>query len=393
MLTVAKRLDREEVSKYNLIIKAQDRGQLFGTTVVAITVTDINDENPQFLQENYVFKVDEGMSHAFVGKVTARDADVGENGQVLYALSDSKLFQIDQFSGEIFTRVALDYERAKSHKLVVTAQDRSPNARLSTASVTVQVVDAQDELPYFDKREIKATINENAENVEVIKVQAIDPDSNPSVTYLIRDGTDSNLFSIDPMTGVIKTVKGLDFEKRNQYKLIVGTVENDSDDPRATCSVTISVIDQNDNPPMFTSVPVPIRLQDSVPLGTVVTTLPAVDSDGTAPNNQLRYEIAGKDKAPQYFLIDSNNGVISVKDDLRKEPDSEYRVSAKVARLSTNCCASCYFQDHGQSERPGNSFVDFNGDVDRVCRTHCDRAARFWSWLRRRPIHVTNQQC
>ena len=403
ILTVAKRLDREEVSSYNLLIKAQDRGSLFGTATVSIIVTDINDENPQFLQEKYLFRVDEGIQRAFVGKVFARDADIGENGEVLYALSDSRYFQIDQHSGEIFTRAALDYEKQKMHRLVVTAQDRAPNSRLSTASVTVEVLDAQDELPYFDKLVYNAIVIENAANAEVARVEAIDPDSSPSITYVIRDG-DSSLFSVDPLTGIVKTIRGLDFEKRSQYTLIIGTMENDSNDPRATCVLQITVQDQNDNPPIFSSIPLPIRLQDSVPLGTVVTTLTAVDADGTSPSNQLRYEIAGKNKAPQYFFIDSNNGVISVKDDLRKEPESEYRVKiyrhllralthylCSTHELTLLCAifSSSHRVDTGQSERSWLSLVNFNCCFNCICRTHCNCSTRFGFGLCRRSIHVS----
>lgn len=145
-LSVAKKLDREEVSAYNLIVRATDRGGLAGTTAVSILVTDINDENPNFLQESYLFRVDEGLPGTFVGKVTARDSDIGENGEVVYAISDTRHFQVNELSGEIYTKAALDFERQKSHRLVVTAQDKAPNSRLSTASVTVEVLDAQDEV-------------------------------------------------------------------------------------------------------------------------------------------------------------------------------------------------------------------------------------------------------
>jgi len=43
----------------------------------------------------------------------------------------------------------------------------------------------------------------------------------------------------------------------------------------------------NDIPPVFTSVPRPITLDDDVPIGTTVINLTAADSDGTAPGNQV----------------------------------------------------------------------------------------------------------
>lgn len=46
--------------------------------------------------------------------------------------------------------------------------------------------------------------------------------------------------------------------------------------------------DVNDIPPVFTSVPRPITLDDDIPIGTTVINLIATDSDGTAPGNQVR---------------------------------------------------------------------------------------------------------
>jgi hypothetical protein len=45
--------------------------------------------------------------------------------------------------------------------------------------------------------------------------------------------------------------------------------------------------DRNDIPPVFTSVPRPVTLNDDVPIGTTVTTLIATDSDGTSPGNKV----------------------------------------------------------------------------------------------------------
>lgn len=179
---VGRPLDREEVSSYNLIVKAEDRDGLFSTVSLVISVTDINDENPYFLRSNYTFKVDEGSVDAFVGKVTARDADIGENAEVVYSLSDDRHFRINPNSGDIFTAVALDYERTKEHTFVVTAKDKAPNARLSTATVTVEVLDLQDELPTFAQPVYSVSVPENYANRHLVQVKATDPDSLPSIT-------------------------------------------------------------------------------------------------------------------------------------------------------------------------------------------------------------------
>ncbi|GFS75615.1 cadherin-99C, partial [Nephila pilipes] len=324
-ISVARRLDREEVSAYTLVVKASDPSNLFSTTTVDVRVTDINDQNPIFQQPEYTFRVEEGQADAYVGTVQARDDDIGLNGEISYSLSGSNDFRIDSQTGEIRTFRALDFESQHSHRLMVMARDSAPDSRFGTAAVTVLINDVQDEKPLFEKSVYEASVPENKANHVVTQVKARDPDSVSSVTYVIKDGAE-DLFEMDAVTGIIRTLKPLDYEKRSTYSLLIGTMENEGPDQRATATVAISVIDENDVAPVFTSVPLPIRLQDTVPLGTVVTTVVASDADGTAPGSEIRYEVTGKEKAPTYFLVDAVSGLISVKDDLRKEPDSEYRV-------------------------------------------------------------------
>lgn len=331
-ISVAKTLNREEVASYTLQVKAEDRNNLFNLATVKIAVTDINDQNPVFVQDSYNFTVEEGKAGAVVGTVQARDEDVGANGEVYYTIAGNGDFGIDEQTGEVTTRRALDYERQREHVFVVTAKDKAPDARITTVSVTVRVQDVQDEKPYFERAFYETAVPENQDNINVVQVKATDPDGTPSITYTIREG-DQSLFAVDPVTGVVRTIAGLDYEKKTSHTLIIGTLENDANDAMATCTVRVAVEDRNDVAPRFTSVPLPIRLQDTVPLGTIVTTVVATDGDGSAPGNVVRYEISGQGRAPFYFLIDSTSGVITVKDDLRKEPDSEYRIEVQANDL------------------------------------------------------------
>ena len=156
--------------------------------------------------------------------------------------------------------------------------------------------------------------------------QAQDKDTQPSITYMIRQG-DTDKFQIDSKTGVIRTKRPLDFERQQQYILIIGTQENtDLNDAQGTTAVVVNVQDRNDVAPVFTSVPRPLRLSSNVQVGHTVTTVIAVDSDGTSPNNRLRYEVIGAGKAVQFFRVDPETGVVQTKDDLRKDMEREYKV-------------------------------------------------------------------
>ena len=71
-------------------------------------------------------------------------------------------------------------------------------------------------------------------------LQADDPDTTKRITYELKQG-DTELFEIDQKTGVIKTIRGLDYEKEKQHILIVGTLENTSDLAGSTTRVIVNV--------------------------------------------------------------------------------------------------------------------------------------------------------
>ncbi|XP_024946139.1 cadherin-99C isoform X2 [Cephus cinctus] len=332
VITVIRKLDREDLTRYQLLIKAEDTGGLSSTATVNIKVTDINDKNPEFERLPYEFSVKEGEARKLIGHVHAEDADEGINAEITYFAPEDIPFTVDPETGDVLTKIALDYEQNHEYKFVVTARDGAPDPRLATATVTVRVIDVEDEVPVFHQSTYEAKVKENVPDHFVTQVVADDPDTKKQITYVIKQG-DTDLFVIDPKTGIIKTVRGLDYERDSQHVLIVGTLENTSDLPGSTTRVVVNVQDVNDIPPVFTAVPRPITLDDDAPIGTTVINLVAADSDGTAPGNQVRYEIIGRGIGSKYFMIDPDTGILRVRDDLRKETDSEYQIDVRAYDL------------------------------------------------------------
>ncbi|XP_028178475.1 cadherin-99C, partial [Ostrinia furnacalis] len=328
IIMVIRSLDREVLTRYQLMVKAEDPGKLASTATVNIKVTDINDNNPKFDEDSYLFHVKEGVSGEFVGYVHATDIDEGVNALVSYSIPPHLPFSIDNATGLISTNTKLDYEQTKDYAFVVTATDGAIDKRFGTASVTVQVEDIPDEVPVFPQSLYSVHVPENAANYPVVKVHAEDPDTTPEITYTIVMG-DTDLFSIERKSGMIRTLRPLDREMMARHEIIVGTEENSSEEPRATTTVEVLVDDKNDNAPIFTSVVRPITIEDSSPIGSLVQTVTAVDADATAPNNRVRYKLVGRGKASKYFHVEPDTGAVRVRDDLRKEADSEYTVDVQ----------------------------------------------------------------
>ena len=115
VIRVMNPLDREENRRYSLVntilissvfsgqksksplllsllqtVRAEDTGFKFTTSTVNIFVTDVNDENPHFLDTPYSFRVKEGEIGAPVGKVRAMDDDSGSNAEIKYSVSKNQ---------------------------------------------------------------------------------------------------------------------------------------------------------------------------------------------------------------------------------------------------------------------------------------------------------------
>lgn len=85
-------------------------------TTVGISVQDVNDNSPEFEEEDYVFTVPSSTSSiAVIGRVIAHDLDdSGPNSQIVYSLRESsEFFSVDSTSGEILTRKKLENLRKR----------------------------------------------------------------------------------------------------------------------------------------------------------------------------------------------------------------------------------------------------------------------------------------
>lgn len=142
---------------------------------------------------------------------------------------------------------------------MVTAKDGASDPRIATATVTVNVLDIEDEVPTFAREEYEASVPENVPDyfvtdvmvrqimvlfrfidTKIFSIKAIDPDTIKKITYVIHQGP-TDLFRIDENSGAIYTTRGLDYEKDSEHTLIIGTLENMSDTMGSTTKVIVKV--------------------------------------------------------------------------------------------------------------------------------------------------------
>ncbi|NWV55198.1 PCDGA protein, partial [Daphoenositta chrysoptera] len=155
-VVTARELDREQVSEYNVTVRAADGGSpaLQSSAVLALRVLDVNDNAPVFAQERYSARLAENnAAGALVLTVRATDADRGQNARVRYRLAEGRVrgaplssyFLVDSESGTITLQEALDYEDTHAFSLAVEAKDMG--GLVAHCEVEVEVLDINDNAP------------------------------------------------------------------------------------------------------------------------------------------------------------------------------------------------------------------------------------------------------
>lgn len=132
---VAKKLDYELTHSYNLWIEARDLGNptLSQYQALVIDINDVNDNVPRFAHQYYNVSIDEdhgdrpSNQKRPVLRVSATDQDSGENGRIVFSISQGNIgnaFQINPGTGEIKTNGKIDRETVAHYSLQVEAVDQ-----------------------------------------------------------------------------------------------------------------------------------------------------------------------------------------------------------------------------------------------------------------------------
>ncbi|XP_051784464.1 protocadherin Fat 1a isoform X3 [Erpetoichthys calabaricus] len=328
-------LDREKDAVYNLIVKAIDGGGHFCKADITLYLEDVNDNAPEFSSDPFSVTVFENTElQTPLARIQATDPDSGANSKILYSFVDSAdgHFSIDELSGIISLEKPLDREIQAIYTLTVKATDQGSPRRLSTVcSVTVSVLDINDNPPVFEHREYVANVSEDVTvGTQIMQVFATsrDIEANAEIVYSIISGNEHGKFSIDSNTGAIFVIEDLDYEKSHEYYLSVEATDGGSPPLSDVATVNINLTDVNDNAPKFSrDIYAAVINEDAVP-GQLVITAIADDIDGPS-NNRIHYSIVnGNQGSP--FSIDSNKGEVKVARQLDREKISGYTLMVQA---------------------------------------------------------------
>ncbi|XP_036374287.1 cadherin-20-like [Megalops cyprinoides] len=319
-------MDREVRENYSVIIQAKDMGGqlggLAGTTTLNITLTDVNDNPPKFAQKLYQMSVPESAPvGSVVGRIRAKDRDEGINAEMRYTIIDGDgrdSFDIstdptNQF-GIITIKKRLDFESKRSYTLKVEGANthldprflsRGPFSDVTIVHVSVEDVD---EPPDFAAPFYFVEVPEDLEIGTVFKtVSARDPDvANNSIRYSIERASDPDkYFYIDITSGALMTVQSLDRELLSWHNITILAMEMNNPTQIGSVSVTVKVLDVNDNPPELSQY-YEAFVCESAKAGQLIQTVTAVDPDDPLGGQHFYYSLAPEAANNPNFTLRDN---------------------------------------------------------------------------------------
>nr|XP_055053281.1 protocadherin Fat 3a isoform X6 [Misgurnus anguillicaudatus] len=324
--TIGVPLDREEKEEYGLLVQAgreEDRLRV-ARALVKVKVTDVNDNAPVFVGLPYYAAVQvEAEPGAAIFQVTAVDRDKGQNGEVNYFLQDERgHFEMDHVSGELRLRRAFEADLSSvEYQVLVLARDMGTPPLSSTITFPVTVVNKA--MPVFDRPFYSVKVSEDVPVwTPILGINASSPEGQ-SVLYTITHGDPDTLFSIGFDTGVISVIAALDYETSLVHRLIVRATDCLTG-ARAEVDVEVTVLDVNDNPPVFEQPLYKAVISESAMIGTAALQVLATDSD-SEKNAAMRYQIIpDRSNSTEHFHIDSSSGLILTARSLDHETIQRY---------------------------------------------------------------------
>ncbi|KAJ8339955.1 hypothetical protein SKAU_G00345880 [Synaphobranchus kaupii] len=301
-------LCREKIPKYTLVIEAADmegRG-LINTATAIITVTDINDNAPEFVQSSYTVSVPENKAVALVVKMAVTDGDEPHTPtwSTKYSIiegNDGGFFSVStgpsKLEGIITTVKGLDFEKTSQYTLLVTVENDAPFAtRLPTSTATVIVnVEDENEAPVFNPVEKVVTVPENLEVwADLIAYTATDPDTVKNQKVWYKAGNDpAGWLSVNKETGLIQVRSPMDreslFVRGDRYQALILAIDNDDIPATGTGTLVIQLEDVNDYAPIIEERTIKICNKESQPV-----TLSVTDKDGPGFGAPFRAELQGE---------------------------------------------------------------------------------------------------
>ncbi|XP_066480610.1 protocadherin gamma-A6-like [Tiliqua scincoides] len=326
-ITLIGNLDYEESSVYEFEVKAEDGGGLNDLTKVIVSIIDLNDNAPELAISFFINTIHENSpTGTVIALLNAQDKDSRINGELTCSIPNKLPFQLKKSTDNFYSLVThndLDREQVAAYNITITATDHGTPPLSASTLLSLHILDTNDNPPVFAESVYSFYIPENnPRGASIFSLEAKDPDwaENSRLSYSIIEGQVRNSLlssyvSINSETGVVYALSPFDYEEFQEIRFQVKAQDRGSPPLSSNVSVTLFILDQNDNapvilypsPPSDGSTGVELAPHSSDP-GYLVTKVVAVDAD-SGQNGWLSYQLI-KATEPGLFTVGLHTGEI-----------------------------------------------------------------------------------
>ncbi len=304
--------DFETKSSYTVNVVATDALGNVANQDVIITILDVDEIAPVITSATTASFTENTTGTVYT--IVATD-----DSAITYSLGSGNDEADFDLNGAVLTfKSSPDFEAKSSYTVNVVATDALGNS--ANQDVTVTILDVDDEAPIFTSG-ITASFTENTSGT-VYTIAATDENT---ITYSLGSGNDEGDFDLNGADLAFKTSP--DFETKATF--VVNVVATDALGNTASQDVTVSILDVDENPPVFTS-------------GTTVSF--TENATGTA------YTIAATDESALTYSLGSGNdsGAFDLNGAIvtfKSSPDFETKASYLLNVVATDALGNSTDQD------------------------------------------------
>ncbi|XP_035016836.2 protocadherin gamma-A11 isoform X26 [Hippoglossus stenolepis] len=205
-------------------------------------------------------------------------------------------------------------------------------------SITVEIIDINDNPPTFITNDVQFNISESAligSTFNLDRATDADVGENGLKTYVLKP---TDIFSLkmnnqgDGSKNVEMVLNApLDREKNEHLSLVLTAVDGGEPQMSGTMQIHITVLDANDNEPVFTQSVYKASIQENAAVGTVVVRVTATDADHGL-NGKITYSISGLlDYARGMFEINKATGEVTLIGKVDFEKSRSFQVNIRAS--------------------------------------------------------------